>query len=121
MPRSCAYRGHEYPDGSVVCQDGKEYRCTDGTWVSLGTICGAIANAPAISKDASLAAGPSCLQIFAAGIGQVGMRNNCAECKIAVVIWRPNVGLRHYRVEGNSEVIISLEDQSGILAEEIPC
>ena len=39
MAGSCIYRGREYSNGAVVCQNGIEFRCVDGTWEDLGTTC----------------------------------------------------------------------------------
>ena len=31
--KSCMYKGQEYSDGSIVCQDdGELHRCNDGRW-----------------------------------------------------------------------------------------
>ena len=123
MAKSCTYDGKEYSDGSVVCQSGKEYRCNDGTWDSLGTSCGTKVSCPQITDDpkARKKAKLQCLSFFSAGIGRVGIRNSCSECKIAVVSWTPTVGIRRYKVPGYSEIIINIEDQTGQLIGENPC
>lgn len=43
MPQSCEYAGNSYSDGAVICQNGTEYRCNDGSWEILGTPCDEIA------------------------------------------------------------------------------
>jgi osmotically inducible lipoprotein OsmB len=36
---SCTYRGAAYSDGSLSCQNGYEYSCRDGSWVSGSRAC----------------------------------------------------------------------------------
>lgn len=33
------YAGKTYSQGAVVCPDGRQYKCEDGEWTSLGTTC----------------------------------------------------------------------------------
>jgi len=123
MAKSCTYDGKEYSDGSVVCQSGKEYRCNDGTWDSLGSSCGTHVTAPQITEDAKVRADAKlqCMSFFGAGIGRVGIRNSCSGCMVAVVSWQPSVGIRRYKVAGYSEIVINVEDQAGQLIGENPC
>jgi hypothetical protein len=37
--QSCTYGAVPYSHGSLTCQVGYEYRCTDGTWVSRNLAC----------------------------------------------------------------------------------
>jgi hypothetical protein len=30
--RSCTYNSGAYSDGSLSCQNGQQFRCSDGTW-----------------------------------------------------------------------------------------
>lgn len=64
---------------------------------------------------------PQCVSFFNAGRGRVGIRNNCGECKIAVVHWTPTVGTRYYRINGFGQIIINQESQFGELIGENPC
>jgi hypothetical protein len=122
MGKSCTYNGQTYSHGSVVCQSGTEYRCNDGSWDSLGTSCGTkVTSLVSVDPDLQNVTLLACLSFFAAGLGRVGIRNGCPECKLAVVSWSPNVGVRRYRVNGHSEIIINLEDQTGQLIGEDPC
>lgn len=123
MAKSCVYEGKEYSDGAVTCQNGKEYRCNDGTWDSLGSSCGNTVTAAQVTDDAELRTSKTlaCLSFFSAGISQVGIRNNCSECKVAVVNWQPQVGIRKYKVQGYSQIVINIEAQSGQLIGEDPC
>jgi hypothetical protein len=61
-----------------------------------------------------------CISFFAAGIGQVGIRNNCADCMIAVVMWS-GVGVYHYRVPGYGQIIVQTASNNGQLIGEQPC
>lgn len=134
---SCVYAGTSYSEGSVVCQNGYEYRCGGGQWQATGAKCdsadGAIISGKglAITKNtvSSTSLHPAspesatlqCLSFFAAGIGKVGIRNNCSECKMAVVNWLPNAGIRKYRVSGYNQIVIDTADQTGLLIGEDPC
>lgn len=123
MPKSCVYNGSEYSHGSVTCQNGYEYKCNDGEWDALGTSCGRFvekSTGEVVDPDLRLPPLP-CVSFFGAGIGRVGIRNNCPECKYAVVNWLPRVGIRRYRVEGHNQVIIDTEDNTGLLIGEDPC
>lgn len=61
-----------------------------------------------------------CTSLFAAGIGRVGIRNNCAQCKFAVIVW-DGTKVKRYRVEGNNQIIIDIEGLNGQLIGEDPC
>lgn len=61
-----------------------------------------------------------CISFFAAGVGRVGMRNNCPECKKAVVMWS-GVGVYRYRVNGFSEIVVDIASNNGQLIGEEPC
>lgn len=37
--KPCSYSWRPFPDGSVSCQDGQQFRCADGAWKSIGTAC----------------------------------------------------------------------------------
>jgi hypothetical protein len=37
--RSCTYGAAAYSHGSLSCQVGYEYRCSDGTWVGRNLAC----------------------------------------------------------------------------------
>lgn len=63
----------------------------------------------------------NCLSFFAAGIGKVGIRNNCPDCMTAVVHWTPTVGTKYYRANGHNQLIINVESQTGQLIGEQPC
>lgn len=63
----------------------------------------------------------SCLAFFPAGIGKVGIRNNCDKCMTAVVNWTPTVGVRNYNVQGFSQIIIDVLSSNGQLIGEQPC
>jgi hypothetical protein len=39
VPLSCVYGPYAYSNGSVSCQDGKQFRCSDGTWMSSNLMC----------------------------------------------------------------------------------
>lgn len=61
-----------------------------------------------------------CTVLFAAGIGRVGIRNNCPQCKFAVIVW-DGATVKRYRVEGNNQIIINMEGLNGQLIGEDPC
>ena len=63
----------------------------------------------------------NCLSFFAAGVGKVGIRNNCPNCMTAVVHWTPTVGTKEYNVPGHNQIIIDVESQTGQLIGEQPC
>jgi hypothetical protein len=52
--------------------------------------------------------------------GSLGIRNNCAQCKIAVVNW-VGKGVYRYRVAGHSEIVVRMESSAGQLIGEDPC
>ena len=31
-PRACTYNSGAYSDGGLSCQNGQQFRCSDGTW-----------------------------------------------------------------------------------------
>lgn len=62
----------------------------------------------------------ACVSFFAAGIGQVGIRNNCPECKVAVVMWS-GVGVYNYRVTGYGQIVVPTVSSHGQLIGEQPC
>jgi len=35
----CHFHGKSYASGAIVCQEGKQERCSGGTWKRLGTGC----------------------------------------------------------------------------------
>jgi hypothetical protein len=37
--RHCMFAGKSLESGAVVCDDGKQQRCSGGAWKSLGTSC----------------------------------------------------------------------------------
>jgi len=37
--RHCMFAGKSLEPGAVVCEDGKQQRCSGGAWKSLGTSC----------------------------------------------------------------------------------
>lgn len=52
MSATCKYNGVEYSEGSVVCQAGTAYECTDqGTWRSLHYACDQNLNAVSIMNN----------------------------------------------------------------------
>ena len=63
---------------------------------------------------------PPCTVLFGAGIGRVGIRNNCPQCKFAVIVWDGSK-IKRYRVEGNNQIIIDMEGLNGQLIGEDPC
>lgn len=36
----CVYEGTKFSDGAAACQAGLQYRCLDGEWTALKTVCG---------------------------------------------------------------------------------
>lgn len=62
----------------------------------------------------------ACLSFFAAGIAKVGIRNNCAECKVAVVMWS-GIGVYNYKVPGYGQIVVSTVSSNGQLIGEQPC
>jgi|APEBP8051072266_1049373.scaffolds.fasta_scaffold18350_1 hypothetical protein len=62
----------------------------------------------------------ACVSFFPSGFGSVGISNNCAECKLAVVMWS-GVGVYQYRVPGNSYIIVNVVSSNGQLIQERPC
>lgn len=63
----------------------------------------------------------SCISFFGAGVGKLGIRNNCKNCMVAVVNWTPTVGVKYYRIEGYSQITIDMESSTGQLIGEQPC
>lgn len=126
MAKSCSYNGSTYSDGSVICMNGNEYRCDDGSWVSLGTSC----NEEIINtfKDGDLTIEYendlkelNCLKFYSTGeIGKIGIRNNCSDCQNAVVNWI-GVGIKKYKVPGYDNIVINVESNNGKLLGEEPC
>jgi hypothetical protein len=35
----CVYEGTKYSDGAAACQAGMQFRCMDGEWTSLRSVC----------------------------------------------------------------------------------
>lgn len=36
---SCQFAGVEYSEGALICQNGRELRCSGGEWVETGYSC----------------------------------------------------------------------------------
>ncbi|SFZ72714.1 hypothetical protein [Chitinimonas taiwanensis] len=52
--------------------------------------------------------------------GGLGIRNNCSECKVAVVNWDGR-GIYYYKVAGYSQIVVARESSFGQLIGENPC
>jgi len=142
----CTYNGTEYSEGAVVCQGSRLMQCSSGVWEDTGFDCEELPKAPSVASDYHLMhnlvdaqgkrvttnpadninvaaqVGQDCLRFFAASLGKVGIRNNCDQCKKAVVAWSPNEPhVSKYTVQAYSQIIITLEDQTGQLIGEDPC
>jgi len=142
----CDYNGVTYSQGAVVCQGGHEYVCGgDGGWQSTGRDCDAKsgtlikgqattkytvfavkpgeqpATINAMSDEKQIAAQFPCVSFFSGGPGKLGIRNNCPQCKIAVVMWTPRVGVVKYSVKGYGEILVDLASATGQLIGEEPC
>jgi hypothetical protein len=64
---------------------------------------------------------PACCSLFGnVGIMKVGIRNNCDQCKLAVISWDNHQILR-YRVGGHSQIVIDCASLNGQLIGEDPC
>ena len=37
--KSCIYKSSSYSSGSVSCQTGRKYQCSNGSWVALNSRC----------------------------------------------------------------------------------
>lgn len=68
-------------------------------------------------------ASTSCCAFFAAGVGRLGIRNNCAECKAVVIAWTPNnpLVITKHKLAGFSQVVIDMQSQTAQLIGEEPC
>lgn len=66
----------------------------------------------------------ACISLFLAGL-QIGIRNNCPQCKMAVMSWLNGTTgattISRYRVTGNNQIIIPAEGISSQLIGEDPC
>lgn len=64
----------------------------------------------------------ACVSVFPAGVGKFGLRNNCKECKIAIVSW-PNEGKQTaHKVPGYGSVTVPMVgDSFAQLIGEHPC
>ncbi|MEX3932088.1 hypothetical protein AB4Y32_09805 [Paraburkholderia phymatum] len=62
----------------------------------------------------------ACISFFPADIGYLGIRNNCAECKVAVVSWS-DAGVYTYKVSGYDQIVVELVSGTGQLIGEQPC
>jgi hypothetical protein len=51
----------------------------------------------------------------------IGLRNNCADCRVAVVQWAGGGFPWTYRVPGYSQITISMQSDQGDLIGENPC
>jgi hypothetical protein len=142
----CVYNGATYSPGAVTCQAGHECVCGgDGGWQSTGHVCDSknttLVKGQATTKlsvhevktgekalvindkadDKQIAAQFPCVSFFGASPGKLGIRNNCAECKLAVVMWTPTVGVMIYQVPGYSQIFVDVASSTGQLIGEEPC
>lgn len=63
----------------------------------------------------------ACVSFFPTGGNDTfGIRNNCATCRVAVVMWA-GVGVYRYPVPGYGEIIVKLVSYEGRLIGEEPC
>lgn len=143
---SCTYNGIEYSEGSIVCQAGRIMKCSGNDWTDTGgnceeielTITSAEPHTVPYRIDTShtilttdmrvpydwnkVRILTPCLSFFAVQIGSVGIRNNCAQCHVAVVSWSPNrPHISKYKVSPFSQIVVNVEDQTGQLIGEDPC
>jgi len=61
------------------------------------------------------------LSLFTAGYQVIGIRNSGPTCHVAIISWAPNVGIKKYKVEADSQIMIKVEDQYYQLIGEDPC
>ena len=54
----CIYSGVNFSDGSVSCQAGHQFRCSDGTWLDLNVTCTAAPPAPTVINPADCSCTP---------------------------------------------------------------
>ncbi len=51
MGEDCVYKGTKFADGSIVCQEGREFRCDDGQLEPVESECSEAGPPPAISEE----------------------------------------------------------------------
>lgn len=132
--QQCTYAGQTYSEGAVVCMNNKQYQCYNGSWEYLGIDCGTKIEKKVTAKstkqsetrivrysDADSVAVLPCISFFSTGNpSQVGMINNCSDCKIVIVNWA-GIGLREYRLNGYQSTVIPLLSYHGQMVGERPC
>lgn len=57
--RGCEFAGGQFASGVATCQAGTQYRCEDGSWNNLGTLC--TTTASDVPIKVAPAAGGSCM------------------------------------------------------------
>jgi hypothetical protein len=113
---------HEYIDGSVVCWYAHSLKCENGIWNDADLKCGNEITFNKATKESRVTYVAPCLSAFLVpDAGHFGIRNTCAQCKVAVVNWLPSVGIRQYVVAGYIQMSEEIPDQTGNIIGENPC
>ena len=63
----------------------------------------------------------NCISIYSAGVGQIGLRNNCDVCMAAVVDWQFDIGIKYHNVPAYNQIVIKPLSVSMKLIGEQPC
>jgi hypothetical protein len=136
MANTCLYEGKEYSNGSELCQVTKLMKCETGNWVDTGLNCDggarstggllrvtpsatvlqrATGAAPSTLQsdqfDAARVTGGCCSYFPTGNAATAGLRNNCPQCKVAVINFIYLNGtseIREFRVEGYSHIVVDI-------------
>jgi hypothetical protein len=131
---TCSFGGANYSEGSLICSNGRELKCSGGAWQETGYACTLLSEVNAteyiqISSDGrtitSVADGQNfllpCVKfVVGAPYGKVRLFNECGGCKEAAISWSDGL-IQHVQVGGFSAVDIPLRAQASQIVGERDC
>jgi hypothetical protein len=132
---SCDYNNIIFASGAVSCQENKEFKCSNGQWVPANKPCTPLIT-PAkplkpVEKGSSVKVNEKtkkteikklkCLSFSPSANNKVVIKNSCAVCQVATVVWDQKTEFSKYNVKPKSKLTIPAEGKVGNLIAEEAC
>lgn len=129
---NCVSGGVEYSEGSLICSNGWELRCSGGAWNETGYICSSknetlrdyirFSSDGLSSAEVSAAFLPvSCVQyVIGAPYGWLRLYNSCSTCKSVTISWSDGQ-IQREQVQATSHKDIPNRAQASQLVGEQDC
>lgn len=130
----CKSGGVEYSEGALICSNGRELKCSGGSWHETGYSCLLLAEKEdqyvRLSADGlstgEIAGTPTpallpCIKyVLGAPYGHVRLYNSCDQCKIVTISWSDGQ-IQRERMNGNSHKDIPHRAQASQIIGEQNC